>query len=95
MPPRPTHKKRRILKKRLKRWARDVATRKQVFAFMAAMQRPTYRCVACNRKEGFYAAMGRNLIVIERLPDRPGIFLAPEMDVVGLLLKEEEVPDPK
>ncbi len=68
MPSKPTHKKRRILKKRMKRWEQEVEARALVFAAMFAMQRPMYRCVFCGRKAGFYDTMARNLFRVEPLP---------------------------
>lgn len=67
LPPKPTHKKRRILKKRLKRWEREARLREGLAMMMFVMKRPLlYRCTTCTRSEGFYSAMGRNLFPVQK-----------------------------
>jgi len=63
--PPPRHRKRRIQKKWMKAWA---AKARVVILAGGPMQRPTFVCAKCSRREGFYGAVGRNLIQIESLP---------------------------
>lgn len=63
--PRPRHRKKRILKKRLKAWAATIGV---VQAVSRVMLRPGYICGTCGQRHGFYAAIGRNLIQVEPLP---------------------------
>ena len=69
LPPKPTHKKRRILKKRMKEWEQTVEACTRVARWMFATQRPMYRCEVCGRKGGFYSTMARNLFPLQRMPD--------------------------
>jgi hypothetical protein len=64
----PHHRKKRIRKKWRKRWERTEAVVRGVSARVGLMVHPSYRCEKCGRREGFYSAMGRNLIQIEPLP---------------------------
>jgi len=66
----PHHRKRRIRKKWLRRWKEEHRVHVGVGVMMGLMQRPTYQCESCGRRDGFYSAMGRNLFTIERLPER-------------------------
>ena len=67
-PPR-THRKKRINKKWRKRWQEENRSRILASTMIGLMQRPSYRCSKCGRNEGFYSAMGRNLIQVQPLPD--------------------------
>lgn len=64
---RPRHRKRRILKKRLKAWEAKV---RLVAAVSRPMLRPGYICGSCGLRSGFYSAIGRNLFKVEPLPSR-------------------------
>lgn len=63
--PRPRHRKKRILKKRMKAWAGTIGV---VQAVSRMMLRPGYICGACGQRSGFYAAIGRNLIQVQPMP---------------------------
>jgi hypothetical protein len=65
-PPRPTHRKRRILKKLMKQWDRHRHILQGVCIGLS--QHPSFRCVVCSKQQGFYQAMGRNLFHIQPLP---------------------------
>lgn len=63
--PRPRHRRRRILKKRLKVWEAKV---RLVTAFSRPMLRPGYICGSCGQRSGFYSAIGRNMFKVEPMP---------------------------
>lgn len=63
--PRPRHRKKRILKKRLKAWRAKV---RLVVAISRPMLRPGYICGACGQRSGFYSAIGRNMFKVEPMP---------------------------
>lgn len=63
--PRPRHRKKRILKKRLKVWEAKV---RLVVAVSRPMLRPGYICGSCGQRSGFYSAVGRNLFKVEPMP---------------------------
>lgn len=62
------HRQRRIRKKWQKRWERENRARLAISGMMSALRHPSYRCEACGRVSGFYAAMGRNLISVQPMP---------------------------
>jgi len=67
---RPRHqRKKRIRKKWKARWEKENRVRIQASVMMGLMQRPSFRCEKCGRKEGFYSAAGRNMILVEPLPE--------------------------
>lgn len=63
------HRKKRIRKKWRKKWERENAARVHVGVMMGLMQRPTFRCEKCGKRDGFYSAAARNLIKVEPLPE--------------------------
>jgi hypothetical protein len=67
-PPR-AHRKKRINKKWRKRWEQENRHRILASTMIGLTQRPSYRCSKCGRNEGFYSAVGRNLIQVEPLPE--------------------------
>lgn len=68
VPPKPTHRKKRILKKRLKAWREQAEIRQGLSFGVALMRPPAFRCTVCYSTEGFYKAMGRNLFIVQDLP---------------------------
>jgi len=65
----PRHRKKRINKKWRKRWEKENAAKFLAASMLGLMRRPVYRCTKCGRNEGFYSAVGRNLIQVEPLPE--------------------------
>jgi hypothetical protein len=63
------HRKKRIRKKWKARWERENISRTQISVLVGLMQPPTYRCEKCGKRDGFYSAVGRNLIKVEPLPE--------------------------
>ena len=63
------HRKKRIRKKWKARWEKENRARVHVGVMMGLMQRPSYRCETCGKRDGFYSAAGRNMILVERLPE--------------------------
>jgi hypothetical protein len=62
---RPRHRKKRILKKRLRAWEAKV---RLVAGVSRSMMLPGYICGTCGQRSGFYSAIGRNLFKVEPLP---------------------------
>jgi hypothetical protein len=74
---RPHHKKKRILKKRMRAWV----IRCQLLRAISdlALARPFYVCGKCSLREGFYSAIGRNLFPVQAMSDRAGVvFFSPD-----------------
>jgi len=65
--PKPTHRKKRILKKLLKKWEKDSKLTRLMSSFVGLMRKPTYKCTVCDKHEGFYSAMGRNLFPVQSM----------------------------
>ena len=63
-------RKKRIRKKWKARWEKENRARVHVGVMVGLMQRPSFRCETCGRRDGFYSAMGRNMIMVEPLPER-------------------------
>jgi hypothetical protein len=64
----PKHKNNRIQKKWRKKWAEKAGPVIMGLKLARAMTPPRYVCSLCGKSEGFYTAIGRNLIKIEPLP---------------------------
>lgn len=63
--PKPVHRKKRILKKRLRVWQ----ARAMLLQAVAQMgMRSGFICGSCGKREGFYRAIGHNLIQVEPMP---------------------------
>jgi len=63
-------RKKRIRKKWKARWEKENRVRIQASVMMGFMQRPSYRCETCGRRDGFYSAAARNIFTVEPLPER-------------------------
>ena len=64
----PKHKKTRIQKKWRKKWAEQAGPIMLGLKLAAITAPPTFVCSKCGKKEGFYGAIGRNMIKVEPLP---------------------------
>lgn len=65
----PKHKKTRIQKKWRKRWAEKAGPIILGLKLAAIMGPPTFICSKCGKQEGFYSAIGRNMIRVEPLTE--------------------------
>jgi len=65
----PKHKKTRIQKKWRKRWAEKAGPIILGLKLAAIMGPPTFICSKCGKQEGFYGAIGRNIIKVEPLSE--------------------------
>lgn len=72
----PKSKKKRIIKKWKKRV--DRLTMQIALASLPILGRPVFTCSACGKIDGFYSAMGRNMIVVEPLPLPSQLYLSDE-----------------
>ncbi len=66
--PPPRHKKTRTRKKRMKEYTESQRALLLAVNCMAAMMKPHFVCGTCGRREGFYSAIGRNMITVEPMP---------------------------
>jgi hypothetical protein len=69
LPPQPTHRKKRIRKKLAKRWIKETRHLRMLGVMIGALQPPKFKCVECARVNSYYAAMARNLVTVEPLPE--------------------------
>ncbi len=67
--PKPRHKNRRIRKKLVAKWMETNRIQTGILNMVSLMRPPTYQCVKCEQRQGFYAAMARNLIKVEPMPE--------------------------
>jgi len=81
--PRP-HRQKRIRKKWRKRWEREHGSMVSLSAALSAARGPSYLCDVCGRTEGFYAAVGRNLISVQPMP--PAAVLTFDRDEVSTVI---------
>jgi hypothetical protein len=66
--PKPRHKNRKKRKALVARWMETNRVQTGVLNLMSLMTPPSYVCEKCGRRQGFYAAMARNLINVEPFP---------------------------
>ena len=81
---RPRHRKKRILKKRIKAWQTRMRVLNCVTMLVAGCH-PTFVCAKCSRREGFYGAIGRNLIQVEPMPSGALPIYDRDLEVAGIL----------
>jgi len=65
----PHHRKKRIRKKWRQCWEKRHRQLVGVGTMIGLMQRPTYLCEKCGRRDGFYSAAARNIFTVEPLPE--------------------------
>lgn len=65
----PKHKKTRTQKKWRKRWAEKAGPIIMGLKLVSIMRPPMFVCSICGKKEGFYGAIGRNMIKVEPMPE--------------------------
>ena len=70
--PKPRHRKKRILKKRMKVWRLKVVVGLRMYGPLM-LRRPGFICGACGERLGWYQAIVRNMFRVEPLP--PGAVL--------------------
>ena len=67
--PKPKHKKKRILKKKMKQWRLKALP----YLMISPLSKPSFVCGSCFKREGFYGAIGKNIIQVQPMP--PGALL--------------------
>lgn len=80
---------RRIRKKLLKRWQRDVQFEMVLSCIWERARGPSFVCASCGRPTSFYRAVAENMFPVEKMPEGAGPYYHGSLNTAEIILKEE------